>query len=362
MTNLFNENVFDSSYSINSEYTNNIPLSPFNTNSIFNCDEMSQFNFSNFENNIENEESIKSIESIKRNKKIPEQYTFEKIKNDIFPQFNRNEVEKYFIKDDNIINLEKKMSDETYEQPKTRNRGIKLPKEQKKKSGRKRKGDTSDSNHNKYSPDNIIKKIKAKILDYLLKFINKLLYSILDKNTIKSCLKEINISKYEENSDINLIKNIDYKIFINNMKKDSNIKFLELTIGKLLSNKLSTKFKTIENNSNKKIIEELLKQSNEILSFIFNLKLGDWLDVFLYKKNFGEFKIMNKKMNEEQIKIIMNSFQRADELLISICQKFDTIYVSRFICYLYNFERWFLIKIGRKNLKNNNNIHFNISK
>ena len=106
---------------------------------------------------------------------LPEQYTFEKIKNEIFPKFNQNEVEKYFIKDDNIINMEKKMSDETYKQPKTRNRGIKLPKEEKKKSGRKRKEDTSDSYHNKYSPDNIIKKIKTKILDCLLNFINKLL-------------------------------------------------------------------------------------------------------------------------------------------------------------------------------------------
>jgi magnesium-transporting ATPase (P-type) len=252
--------------------------------------------------------------------------------------------------------MEKKMSDETYKQPKTRKRGIKLPKEQKKKSGRKRKNDTTYSEHNKYSPDNIIKKIKVKILDYLLIFINQLLYSILDKNTIKSCLKKIKNSEYEENGKVKLIKYFDYKFFIDNTKKTSNINFLKMTLNKFLSNELSPKFKNKDKDSNKKIIEDLLSQNNEILNFIFNLSLGDWFDVFLYKKDIGDF----QKMNEEQIKIIMNSFKRVDDLLISICQNFDTIYVSRFICYMYNYERWFLIKIGRE--KKKNNIHFNISK
>ena len=349
MFNPINIDFIDSSYTINSQYTNNTLISPFNPNFISNFEEMSQFNLLTTENNIENEELIR------RNINLPEQYTFEKIKNEIFPKFNQNEVEKYFIKDDNIINMEKKMSDETYKQPKTRNRGIKLPKEEKKKSGRKRKEDTSDSYHNKYSPDNIIKKIKTKILDCLLNFINKLLYNILDNNTIKSCLRKINKSENEENGKVDLIKSINYEIFINIMKKDKNIKFLEMTINELLSKELSGKFRNIDKDSNKTIITELLNQNNEILNFIFNLKFGEWLDIFLYKKDISEFKIMN----EEQIKIIMNSFQRVDDLLISICQENDTKYVSRFVCYMYNFERWFLIKIGRE--KKNNNILFYIS-
>jgi len=350
MFNPINIDFIDSSYTINSQYTNNTLISPFNPNFISNFEEMSQFNLLTTENNSENEELIR------RNINLPEQYTFEKIKNEIFPKFNQNEVEKYFIKDDNIINLEKKMSDEIYGQPKKRNRGIKLPKEEKKKSGRKRKEDTSDSYHNKYSPDNIIKKIKTKILDCLLNFINKLLYNILDNNTIKSCLRKINKSENEENGKVDLIKSINYEIFINIMKKDKNIKFLEMTINELLSKELSGKFKNIDKDSNKTIITELLNQNNEILNFIFNLKFGEWLDIFLYKKDISEFKIMN----EEQIKIIMNSFQRVDDLLISICQENDIKYVSRFVCYIYNFERWFLIKIGRE--KKINNILFYTSK
>lgn len=196
-------------------------------------------------------------------------------------------------------------------------------------------------------------------MDYLLIFINKLLYSILDNNTIKSCLKEIKKSEYEENNKVDLIKYIDYKFFIDKMKKESNIKFLNMTIKDFLSNKISKKFKTIKEDSNSKIIEDyLLKLNNEILSFIFNIKLGDWLDVFLYKKEFEDL----EKMNEKQIEIIMNSFQRVDKLLINIIKRDDADYVSRFIYYMYNFERWFLIKFGRnkKNSTDNNNFINNL--
>jgi hypothetical protein len=186
-------------------------------------------------------------------------------------------------------------------------------------------------------------------LKYLLIFINKLLYSIFDSNTIKSCLKEINRSEYEEKEKekekVGLIKYLDYKSFIDQMKKDFNIKCLNMTLKDFLSKKVSEKFKNINDDTNKKIIEDLLKQNNEIFNFIFNLKLGDWLDVFLYKKEFEKF----GKINGNQMKIIMDSFQRVDKLLINICKKYNTDYdyVSSFICHMYNFERWFLIKTGR---------------
>ena len=346
MTYLSNDNFIDSS-NTNHSLFNNILYFPFMFNNVDNVD-ISQLNFlpDNFENNTINERTID----------LPEHYTFEKIAKEIFPKFNQNEAKKYFQNNDSIINLEKKMSDEAYKQPKTRNRGIKLPKELKKKSGRKRKEDTSFSKHNKYSPDNIIKKIKTKILDYLLIFINESLNSVLDNNTIKSYLKIINKGEYEENNKANLIKYIDYELFINKMKKASNIDFLKMTLKEFLSKDISPKFTKIKKNANSIIIEDLSKQNNEILDFIFNLKLGDWLDVFLYKK---EFEIMNRN----QIEIIMNSFQRVDKLLISICKEFDIKYMSIFIYCLYNFERWFLIKIGRnkKELTNNNHIIFNIS-
>ena len=345
MKNFSNDTFHDGLCTINSLFTNNEPYTP----AIYN-DEISQFNdlIANLENNIENENFLK-----KNN--LPEQYTFEKIKKDIFPLFVQNDIEKYFKKNDSLINLEKKMSNETYDQPKKRNRGVKLPKEDKKKSGRKRKEDSSLGKHNKDTPDNIIKKIKTNILKYLLFFINKLLYSILDKNTIKSFLTKINKSEYEEKKEVDLIKYLDYKVFIDNMKKDSNIKFLKMTLKEFLSQKESTKFKNISEDTNKIIIEDLLKQKNEIFDFVFNLKLGDWFDLFLYKKEFEDFGIIYGN----QTRIIMDSFQRVDKFLINFCKEYknDYDYVSSFICIMYNYERWFLIKIDRnkKNIIDNNN-------
>ena len=351
MTNIFNDSSIDDGlFTINSQLTNSIPC----TSLIF-TDEKSQFNYlvGNLENYIENGNHLK-------NNILPEQYTFDKIKKDIFPLFVESDIEQYFQKNDNIIKMENKMSDETYKQRKTRNRGVKIQKEEKKKSGRKRKEDNTLSKHNKNTPDNIIKKIKTKILKYLLIFINKLLYSIFDRNTIKSCLKKVNRSEYEEKEEIGLIKYLGYKIFVDKMKKDFNIECLKMTLKDFLSNKVSNKFKTINEDTNKKIIEYLEKQNNEIFNFIFNLKLGDWLDVFLYKKEFEDFGIIHGN----KIKIIMDSFQRVDKLLINICKKDNTDYdyLSSFICHMYNFERWFLIKIDRnkKNLIDNNNNIINI--
>jgi hypothetical protein len=349
MINLLNDNFSDDFYTENSQLTDSIPC----TSVIFH-DENSRYNFlvKNVENKREKENHSKDII-------LPEQYTFEKIKKDIFPLFAESNVEQYFQKNDVIINLEEKMSDETFKQRKTRNRKVKLQKEEKKKSGRKRKEDNTLSKHNKNTPDNIIKKIKTKILKYLLIFINKLIYSIFDKNTIKSCLKTINGSEYEEKDEVGFIKYLDYNIYVNKMKKDSNIKNLKTTLKDFLSNNVSTKFKNIKDDTNKNIIEELSKQNNEIFNFIFNLKLGDWLDVFLYKKEIEEFKEFGK-INGNQIKIIMDSFQRVDKLLINLCKKYNTDYdyVSSFIYHMYNFERWFLIKIDRnkKVLIDNNNI------
>ena len=140
------------------------------------------------------------------------------------------------------------------------------------------------------------------------------------------------------------------------MKKDSNIKFLKMTLKEFLSQKVSTKFKNISEDTNKIIIEDLLKQKNEIFDFVFNLKLGDWFDLFLYKKEFEDFGIIYGN----QTRIIMDSFQRVDKFLINFCKEYknDYDYVSSFICIMYNYERWFLIKIDRnkKVLIDNNNI------
>jgi hypothetical protein len=70
----------------------------------------------------------------------------------------------------------------------------------KRKRGRKKRNDLTERIHGKYSSDNIIKKIKGALFKSLVQFINKILQR--DK----------------------IIKDLNYKKYINQLKKDINIK------------------------------------------------------------------------------------------------------------------------------------------
>ena len=128
---------------------------------------------------------FKDIQNLNKENKehLPPLYFYEKIKDEIFPKINlKEEIKENFIKAKNILSLEKDLSDETFYSKKTRKRGLnKSYQELKKKRGRKKNDNPSYALHNKDSQDNIIKKIKSKLLDYLLNFINSLLISLKKK-------------------------------------------------------------------------------------------------------------------------------------------------------------------------------------
>ena len=64
-----------------------------------------------------------------------------------------------------------------------------IKKEEKKNNiGRKKKNDKSKNNHNKYIPDNIVKKIKNRVSDFLIEFTNNLINSIYNINKINKIL------------------------------------------------------------------------------------------------------------------------------------------------------------------------------
>ena len=300
-------------------------------------------NFLNNENDIQ----------IEIEKEIPPQYFYDKIKNEIFPKLNlKNDLKKNFIKNDKIIKLENNMSDEYFLNKKTRNRGqTKTKVKNYKKKGRKKIDDNSASIHNKDSPDNIIKKIKSKLLDYhLLNFINSLLNSLLNRDKINAYLKK-NINEKEQEKE-KLIKKLDYKQFVDDMKKENNLNFLKLSLKGLLSKDISKKYSTLPKDLNKTVINEILnkEKDNEIISFLFNLTFGEWFDVFTFKKEITDLKFLedNKKH------IIMNKFERIDKLLEDIYLNNDINYYSSFVYLIYNYERWFYVKQGRKRKEKNN--------
>lgn len=344
------EEIFDYNENLkNQNISNNIPnksdsrLINEKINSDKNELQEKSINFLNNENDIQ----------IEIEKEIPPQYFYDKIKNEIFPKLNlKNDLKKNFIKNDKIIKLENNMSDEYFLNKKTRNRGqTKTKVKNYKKKGRKKIDDNSASIHNKDSPDNIIKKIKSKLLDYhLLNFINSLLNSLLNRDKINAYLKK-NINEKEQEKE-KLIKKLDYKQFVDDMKKENNLNFLKLSLKGLLSKDISKKYSTLPKDLNKTVINEILnkEKDNEIISFLFNLTFGEWFDVFTFKKEITDLKFLedNKKH------IIMNKFERIDKLLEDIYLNNDINYYSSFVYLIYNYERWFYVKQGRKRKEKNN--------
>lgn len=186
------------------------------------------------------------------------------------------------------------------------------------KRGRKKKGDNTESSHNKYSPDNIMKKIK----DYLLKKLVEL---------ININLENIGYDEYE-------IYKLNYKELVDKSDKNFNLQLLDMAIKELLSKKIFGKYKTKSPNRNKENIEEILKKggNNEIIKYIFNISFRDWIDIFIMKR---ESSIRNVK------------FEGIDSLLeeINKDKNSDDKYFCNFVFCLYNYERYWLCKRNRKN-------------
>ena len=282
----------------------------------------------------------------------PTQYLTDKIKNIISKVNINNKIKESFIVDDNIIKIEEKMSDTNFlGKKRIKPKGTKIIKEKKAKLGRKKKDEPKGS-HTKDAIDNIIKKIKTSLLSYLLEFINNFLNTFINDDNKILLYKKLKRKIQNEK----LIKELDYDNIVNNVKKEINLEFLKMSLKDFLSQDITTKYKTLPVDSNKILIEEIIKieKDNEIIMFMLkDFTLGNWIDVFTYKKELKDF----GNLNEDKIKKIMDKFIRVDKLLEEIYKlNNENNYFSRFFIILYNYERYFFIKRERqKKLKEKQN-------
>ena len=213
-----------------------------------------------------------------------------------------------------------------------------------KKDGNKRGRKTENCpeiKHDKMSADNIIKKIKTKLFEYIVKFFNLL-------------LKKMKL--------INELVKIDYK-YIDNLRCKNEFRIFNSTLKDILSFDISPKFKYKSKEYNKKVIEGIienkiiLNEKNDFnydtLMFVLNMTFRGWLDVFTGKNNFeniaNDYAGNQAKINFDLIK---ESFVGIDNLLGDLVNKYDDQYFAFFVFYLYNYERWFCIKSPRKGKKN----------
>jgi hypothetical protein len=126
-----------------------------------------------------------------------------------------------------------------------------IEKENKKKLGRKRKEEKNGeekASHTKESDDNIRLKFKRLFFNNLICFINEL----LDLSTNENFLY-LNLKKLESS-------------FINNTKKDKNLKMLDMTVGECLSRDICQKCKNSPKDHNAKIIKLIYKEKVPTIS------------------------------------------------------------------------------------------------
>ena len=114
-------------------------------------------------------------------------------------------------------------------------------------------------------------------------------------------------------------------------------------------------------NYNQKIIERLLKDDNnkKLFDFIFNhLKVEDWLEIFIYKKNLEDF-VKYKTLDESQQELIENNLvgieSYFDQLYLDAKGKIDKAYFHCFLILIYNFRRFISIKENRNRIKKDEN-------
>lgn len=180
-----------------------------------------------------------------------------------------------------------------------------------KKLGRKTKSsENKTGGHDKFSDDNLIRKIKCILLDIISTFINSLL----------KVFYENNIGKGENRKE--LLKMNQSQII--SSKADYNKDFLKKTLKIIFSEKISSKYNKYDKKHNEKLIEKLLNEENEEIRYnfeqIFNLTFLDCLE-HIRGSNYIN---------------ILNGLPALND----ICEKFgnDPDYVGKFKNYVEKFE------------------------
>ena len=248
------------------------------------------------------------------------------IKEDIF--FEKPEMRTIIAGEENIINnelIDQKKQNKKESNKKVENFGN--------KRGRKTNEIKNIGTHNKMVPDNIIKKIKGKIFEYSIVFLNNIL----------------NNNKKEEK----LFK-LDYK-YVNRLNREQDLQYLDMKLKELFSKDISPKYiiKNRHKDFNKRYISKILNnQSDNTILFVFNITFRDWLDLFTLKKNIKDiifkYDYLDKDIDSGNIQ---KSLFSVDILLNKIMNENNKEYLTMFIFLLYNYERWFYNKTGRKGRK-----------
>ena len=186
------------------------------------------------------------------------------------------------------------------------------------------------SKHTKFSPDNMMRKIKNKIIESSRLLCNKIL-----ENEIKN-LKELYQSPYTE-----------FKKIKGSFSQELNIKFnlwfYQIKIKEIFSMEISTKYSSFEKSSNKELIEYIFSKENinnfhklkELLNMPFHqyyhdIFLGERKDWIIY---------YSIEENKYELNYLLNSLEEEDKN-----NNLNKIYVEKLGNLAKNYEGFFLFK------------------
>ena len=129
-----------------------------------------------------------------------------------------------------------------------------------KKLGRKRKSDNAKGEHNKFSDDNMRRKIKHVVLKSLMEFINNKIKEVFNGKIGYSILKKELLTLNKE------------------QKSDATVKynqlFLSKTLNEIFSEDISGRFSNFPSNHNKLLINNLLNGEDENRNIYFRKLFG----------------------------------------------------------------------------------------
>ena len=182
----------------------------------------------------------------------------------------------------------------------------------KKAKGRKLKNSKDQGFHNKFTFDNIIRKIKAISMQSFFNFFNNKIKEVYKDSEVKSLwgLKKLNQSQIANS-------NIEY-----------NRLFFEKSLKDIFSDDITTKWKTEGRDHNKKLIEKLLNEENKEKKIIFEKILNyKFIDIVKYLRgeregldelkglDFDEYMWNKIKKDENYLIIFKNNMENIEKLI-----------------------------------------------
>ena len=176
--------------------------------------------------------------------------------------------------------------------------------------GRKRNNNSSNPIHTKDNIDNKIRKIRIHAIKFGMELINDCIkhYYPNWNRFLKGITKEIT-------SDINIFFIID---------------FFQYTLEKIYSNKLNTRYKNHNSNSNIETIEELKKKNNPVINSLLNMTFNELFNLFVEsdKEKLKEKYYLSKAKTFEDF--INEKLKNEDEKYINDIRKIANNYLGHF--------------------------------